>query len=175
MDCVTSCPIRSVSCASARELGNRLHEHGMKWWDEQLSEYSALPEWHDAAAHWERASSRPARNSRISRSGCSLARACSTRRWQCRDPVDARSVRERSRQHRGVIMNTATARSHGIAEGDRVEIRSQLGVTSARRRWRRACGRTRWSSRAIRSLGDAVRQGSRHAEPEHHRADDAGL
>ncbi len=29
------------------ELGRRLHEHDMHWWDEQLKEYQALPVWKD--------------------------------------------------------------------------------------------------------------------------------
>ncbi|NMG17859.1 molybdopterin-dependent oxidoreductase, partial [Aromatoleum bremense] len=35
-----------------RELGNRLHEQKMHWWDAQLSEYTALPEWHDVPGRW---------------------------------------------------------------------------------------------------------------------------
>ncbi|OHC82883.1 MAG: molybdopterin oxidoreductase, partial [Rhodospirillales bacterium RIFCSPLOWO2_12_FULL_67_15] len=29
------------------ELGRRLHENGMQWWDQQLAEYQALPAWKD--------------------------------------------------------------------------------------------------------------------------------
>jgi len=34
------------------ELGRRLHEHDMHWWDKQLTEYQALPVWKDFAAPW---------------------------------------------------------------------------------------------------------------------------
>ena len=35
------------------ELGRRLHEHDMHWWDVQLKEYQALPAWKDFPALWE--------------------------------------------------------------------------------------------------------------------------
>ncbi len=35
------------------ELGRRLHEHDMHWWDKQLAEYQALPPWKDFPAVWE--------------------------------------------------------------------------------------------------------------------------
>ena len=37
------------------ELGRRLHEHGMHWWDKQLAEYQALPVWKDFPGEWEAA------------------------------------------------------------------------------------------------------------------------
>ena len=112
-----------------RELGNRLHEHGMKWWDEQLSEYSALPEWHDAAAHWERS---------LVKAGAKLEDfplwllTSKSMQYHAGGNVGIQLMREVSQNVRGstgVIMNTATAGRYGIAEGDRVEIRSQIGVT----------------------------------------------
>ena len=38
-----------------KELGHRLHEQGIHWWDKQLGEYEALPRWHDLNALWENA------------------------------------------------------------------------------------------------------------------------
>ena len=35
------------------ELGRRLHEHDMHWWDKQMAEYQALPAWKDFPALWE--------------------------------------------------------------------------------------------------------------------------
>ncbi|MCC7113841.1 MAG: molybdopterin-dependent oxidoreductase, partial [Burkholderiales bacterium] len=37
------------------ELGNRLHEHDMHWWDRQLEEYRALPAWKDFPGLWDEA------------------------------------------------------------------------------------------------------------------------
>jgi len=36
------------------ELGNRLHESGIHWWDEQLGEYQALPECEDFSQVWQK-------------------------------------------------------------------------------------------------------------------------
>ena len=38
-----------------KELGRRLHEKGMRWWDKQLAEYQALPAWKDFPGEWETA------------------------------------------------------------------------------------------------------------------------
>ena len=37
------------------ELGRRLHEHDMHWWDRQLEEYQALPQYKDFPGLWEQA------------------------------------------------------------------------------------------------------------------------
>ena len=62
------------------ELGRRLHEHDMHWWDTQLDEYQALPVWKDFGAPWEAAVVNGGRRGRATtRSGCSPRAACSTR------------------------------------------------------------------------------------------------
>ena len=38
-----------------KQLGNRLHEKGITWWDQQLKEYEPMPNWHDLPGLWERA------------------------------------------------------------------------------------------------------------------------
>ncbi|MCW8969852.1 MAG: molybdopterin-dependent oxidoreductase, partial [Rhodospirillales bacterium] len=38
-----------------KQLGRRLHEQGISWWDEQLEEYDPLPEWKDFPGLWEKA------------------------------------------------------------------------------------------------------------------------
>jgi phenylacetyl-CoA:acceptor oxidoreductase len=38
-----------------RELGKRLHERQMHWWDKQLAEYQALPAWKDFPGEWDAA------------------------------------------------------------------------------------------------------------------------
>ena len=61
------------------ELGRRLHEHDMHWWDTQLKEYQALPVWKDFPGLWEAGHRRrPAAARRTTRSGCSPRAACST-------------------------------------------------------------------------------------------------
>ena len=63
--------------ASAAQLGRRLHENGMHWWDKQLAEYQALPAWKDFPGEWE-AALRHGRHARTTPSGCSPRARCST-------------------------------------------------------------------------------------------------
>jgi len=112
-----------------RELGNRLHEKGMAWWDEQLSEYRALPEWHDVPARWER---------ELENAGAKIADfpfwllATKSMQYHAGGNASIAMMHEISGNmhgHTGVIMNAKTAARLGIAEGDRVEIRSHIGAT----------------------------------------------
>ncbi len=112
-----------------RELRNRLHENDMSWWDEQLSEYAALPEWHDVPKRWV---------DDLVKSGANpddypfWLLATKSMQYHTGGNVGIQLMREVSqnvRGHTGVIMNATTAARHGIADGDAVEIRSHIGVT----------------------------------------------
>ncbi|SPJ17449.1 Molybdopterin oxidoreductase [Burkholderiales bacterium] len=112
-----------------RELGNRLHEKRMAWWDEQLSEYRALPQWHDIPARWERS---------LTNAGAKVEDfpfwLLATKSMQYHAGGNAgiammHEIAQNMRGHTGVIMNAKTAAGLGIAEGDRVEIRSHIGAT----------------------------------------------
>lgn len=115
-----------------KELGNRLHEKDIAWWDEQLSEYSALPEWHDIPGRWETA---------LKNEGADpddypfWLLATKSMQYHTGANVSIQLMREVSqnvRGHTGVIMNSSSAAKLGIANGDRVEIRSNIGVTIGR-------------------------------------------
>lgn len=112
-----------------RELGNRLHEKRMGWWDDQLSEYAALPDWHDVPARWVR---------NLENAGAKAEDfpfwLLATKSMQYHAGGNAsielmREVAQNVRGHAGVIINAKTAAALGIAEGDRVEIRSHIGAT----------------------------------------------
>ena len=61
------------------ELGRRLHEHDMHWWDKQLAEYQALPAWKDfPALVGDGIVTSRRQAARTIRSGCSPRAACST-------------------------------------------------------------------------------------------------
>lgn len=122
-------PYQERLLRAGRELGRRLHERKMNWWDEQLSEYTALPEWHDVPGRWIR---------NLERAG---ARAedfpfwlLTSKSMQYHAGGNAaiavmHEVAQNMRGHAGVIINAKTAASLGIAEGDRIEVRSHIGVT----------------------------------------------
>ena len=112
-----------------RELGNRLHEHKMSWWDLQLSEYVALPEWFDVPGRWD---------AELVNAGAKVEDfplwllTSKTMQYHAGGNVDIELMREVSlniRGHSGVIINAKTAAAYGIVEGDRVEIRSHIGST----------------------------------------------
>ncbi|MDH4259776.1 MAG: molybdopterin-dependent oxidoreductase [Gammaproteobacteria bacterium] len=112
-----------------RELGARLHESGIRWWDRQLNEYGPLPQWHDFPAMWEedlvRRGHRPedypfwlitTKSMQYNSGGNAMI--------QLMDEVAGNVV-----GHRGIIINAAAAERLGIADGDLLEISSPTGAT----------------------------------------------
>lgn len=105
-----------------QQLGRRLHEHDMHWWDFQLSEYQPLPAYKDFPAIWERA---------LVASGGSpeaypfwlLTSRSMQYAWGGNVGVQMiREVASNVSGHGGVIINAKRAAELGIAEGDSVEI-----------------------------------------------------
>jgi phenylacetyl-CoA:acceptor oxidoreductase len=122
-------PYQERLLRAGRELGRRLHEKKMNWWDEQLSEYTALPEWHDVPGRWIR---------NLEMAGAKAEDfpfwLLTTKSMQYHAGGNAaievmHEVAQNMRGHAGVIMNAKTAASLGIAEGDRIEVRSHIGAT----------------------------------------------
>ena len=115
-----------------QELGRRLHDQGMTWWDAQLAEYQALPPWKDFPALWEKA---------VIQAGAKpldfpfwLVTARSMQyAWGGNVGIQMiHEVAENVAGHAGMIMNTGAAARLGIAEGDLVEIRTPLRATRGR-------------------------------------------
>jgi len=122
-------PYQERLLRAGRELGKRLHEKHMNWWDEQLSEYAALPDWHDVPGRWIR---------NLERAGAKAEDfpfwLLTTKSMQYHAGGNAAievmdEVARNLRGHAGVIMNAKTAAGLGIAEGDRIEVRSHIGAT----------------------------------------------
>jgi phenylacetyl-CoA:acceptor oxidoreductase len=114
------------------ELGRRLHEEGIHWWDTQLTEYQAIPQWHDVPAHWDRA---------VEATGGKVADypfwaiTTKTMPYTTGNNVGIPLMNEVSgnlRGHGSVTMNSATAAKLGIRSGDWVEVRSTSGTTVGR-------------------------------------------
>ncbi|MDE2456193.1 MAG: molybdopterin-dependent oxidoreductase [Burkholderiales bacterium] len=104
------------------ELGRRLHENEMFWWDKQLEEYQALPVWKDFPGLWEavigQGGGRPADYPFWLLTARSMQYA-----WG--GNVGMQLIRELADNvagHRGVIVNPATAQRLGIGDGDAIEI-----------------------------------------------------
>jgi len=125
-------PYQERLTRAGEELKRRLHEHGNSWWDEQLKEYEAIPTWHDVPALYEQSlrnlggkpedfpfwgiTAKSAQYTAGSNVGIQLMN----------------EVGGNVRGHGAVIMNTTSAEALGIAQGDRVEVRSPVGVTQGR-------------------------------------------
>jgi phenylacetyl-CoA:acceptor oxidoreductase len=116
-----------------KELGRRLHEHGIGWWDRQLEEYEPLPRWRDLAALWENALSRHYQVC-ISDFPFWLITARSMQySWGGNVGIQLiREVAENVAGHGGVVMNATAAAKLGITDGDIVEVRSPLNSTKGR-------------------------------------------
>ena len=113
-----------------QELGARLHEKGITWWDGQLEEYEALPHYRDLPGMWEHAQE-TAYDVNITDYPFWLLTARSMQySWGGNAGIQMiHEVASNVAGHGGVLMNPAAAEKLGLAEGDRVEIASPTGTT----------------------------------------------
>jgi phenylacetyl-CoA:acceptor oxidoreductase len=115
-----------------RELGRRLHEHGMRWWDKQLAEYQALPAWKDFPAEWEQAL--------IAMGGAPhdypfwlLTARSMQYAWGGNVGMQMiKEVADNIAGHGGVILNAGRAEALGVREGDWLEIATPKRAVRAR-------------------------------------------
>ncbi len=116
-----------------QELGRRLHEHDIHWWDKQLQEYEALPHWRDLNALWENALSAHF-GVRIEDYPFWVVTSRSMQ-YSWGNNVGIQLIREVSQNiagHGNIIINAGAARRLGLADGDLVEVRSPLNQTQGR-------------------------------------------
>jgi phenylacetyl-CoA:acceptor oxidoreductase len=115
-----------------RELGKRLHEHGMQWWDKQLAEYQGLPAWKDFPGEWEAALKAMGGEGRDYPFWLLTARSMQYA-WGGNVGMQLiKEVADNIAGHRGVIINTARAEWLGIADGEWVEIATPKHSVRAR-------------------------------------------
>ncbi|MFN3565718.1 MAG: molybdopterin-dependent oxidoreductase [Burkholderiaceae bacterium] len=125
-------PYQERLARAGRELGNRLHEAGVTWWDRQLDEYRPLPVWHDFPAMWEQDLVRRGHKPEdfpfwLLTTKSMQYHAGGNAAIQLMDEVASNL-----RGHRGVVINARTAAGLGIEDGDLVEVRSVVGATRGR-------------------------------------------
>ncbi len=118
------------------ELGHRLHEHDMHWWDEQLKEYQALPKWKNFPALWEAIIGETGGRSADYPFWLLTARSMQYA-WGANAGIQMmHEVADNVTGHRGVVINTGAAQQLGIADGDAIEIstpkRSVRGIAVVR-------------------------------------------
>lgn len=125
-------PYQERLLRTGAELGRRLHETGIHWWDEQLTEYQGLPEWHDVPERWVKAT----RSLGADPDDYPLW-AITTKSMPYTTGNNAgiplmNEVAGNLRGHGSVTMNAGTAGQLGIRDGDWVEVRSPLAFTRGR-------------------------------------------
>jgi phenylacetyl-CoA:acceptor oxidoreductase len=122
-------PYQERLMRAGQELGRRLHDHGIRWWDAQLAEYTPLPEWQDVPGRWEQA---------LRHAGAEPSEypfwmlTTKSMQYHCGGNVSIQLMHEVSqnvRGHGGIVINARTAREQGIASGDPVEVSSPFGST----------------------------------------------
>ena len=111
------------------ELGNRLHERGIKWWDTQLCEYGGLPTIHDFPGIWEQETIN--RGGSLKEFSFWLITSRSMQyAWGSNVGIQLMDeVAGNLRGHKGVVINSGKAKELGIADGDLIEVHSYTGKT----------------------------------------------
>jgi phenylacetyl-CoA:acceptor oxidoreductase len=104
------------------ELGRRLHENDMHWWDEQLKEYQALPVWKDFPGLWEAIIGQTGGRAQDYPFWLLTARSMQYAWGANAGSQLMHEVADNVAGHRGVIINARAAQTLGIADGDAIEI-----------------------------------------------------
>jgi len=116
-----------------KELGRRLHEQSIYWWDKQLAEYEPLPRWHDLQTIWENALEKHF-SVRIEDYPFWLITARSMQySWGGNVGIQIiKEIADNVAGHGCVVMNHKVAARLGIGDGDIVDVRSPLNDTKGR-------------------------------------------
>ena len=114
------------------QLGRRLHEHGIEWWDHQLTEYEPLPDYERFPDIWTNYATEVGRNPDEFPFWALTARSMQYS-WGANVGIPLiREVATNIVGHEGVIINRTRAHDMGIQDGDPITISSAAGVTTSR-------------------------------------------
>jgi len=123
-----------------QQLTNRLHEQGAKWWDNQLKEYEAMPEYKDINKIWDDAYERNYKVKIKDFPFWLLTSRSMQYAWGGNVGIQLmREVAENVAGHSGIMINTKTAQGLGIEEGQIIEIASPVGKTRGKAILRQGC------------------------------------
>ncbi len=119
-------PYQERITRSGAELGNRLHEQGIEWWDVQLQEYQPLPKWKDFPDIWARIAEQFDR--KVDDFDLWLLTSRSMQySWGSNVGIPVLAdVAKNVTGHFGVMLNAATAKKLGIKDDDWVWIESPI-------------------------------------------------
>ena len=123
-------PYQERLMRTGRELGRRLHEQGIKWWDKQLEEYEPLPVWRNYPELWDKALESNFDIDIKDYPFWALTARSMQYLWGGNVGIQMiHEVAQNVKGHGGVIINTKRADESGIQDGDWIEIRSPLNAT----------------------------------------------
>jgi phenylacetyl-CoA:acceptor oxidoreductase len=122
---------------TGRQLANRLHETGVHWWEKQLQEYEALPEWKDLNQLWDTLLEKNYPVKATDFPFWLLTARSMQYAWGGNVSIQMiREVAGNVAGHDGILINAGKARELGIGEGDWMELRSPVGVAHGQARLR---------------------------------------
>lgn len=114
------------------QLATRMHEIGIEWWDSQLEEYEALPNYKRFPDIWTNYASEVGRDPAEFPFWALTARSMQYA-WGANVGLPLiQEVAENVVGHDGIIINRSVARRLGIGNGDPVILESASGVTHGR-------------------------------------------
>ncbi len=115
-----------------RELGRRVHEKGIQWWDAQLEEYQGLPVWKDFPSLWETELARIGGRNEDYPFWLLTSRSM---QYAWGGNVGMQLIREVASNvsgHGGIIINAGKAAEMGIEAGDTLEIATPAKMVRAK-------------------------------------------
>ncbi len=116
-----------------KQLGERLHEQGIDWWDSQVAEYQALPPWEDLPGLWETALEKKYDVSIDDYPFWLVTSRSMQYAWGGNVGIQIiKEVADNVAGHGGIIINPAAARKLDLVDGDLVEIKSPVNATQGK-------------------------------------------
>jgi phenylacetyl-CoA:acceptor oxidoreductase len=116
-----------------QELGRRLHEQGICWWDKQLEEYQPLPHSRDLPALWESALARHFKVEIADYPFWLITARSMQYSWGSNAGIQLmKEVADNIAGHGAVVMNHSAAERLGVGDGDTVAVSSPLNRTIGR-------------------------------------------
>lgn len=113
-----------------QQLRNRLHEHGIQWWDTQLTEYQPLPTWHNFPNLIRKAIQANLGKGEEGYPFWLLTARSMQYAWGSNVGVQMmKEVANNIKGHKGIIINSEKAADLGIRDGQMIEVRSPLRAT----------------------------------------------
>lgn len=115
-----------------RQLADRLHERNIHWWDHQLEEYMAIPEWSDFPKMWEQA---------VASAGGDPAAypfwlvSSNSMQFAFGSQASIQMMHELAGNvagYGGLVMSASRAEELGIGHGDKIEISTPRARTRGR-------------------------------------------